>query len=125
MTTTSIGLLETGINPSEVKVFLNHIYEYKKGVRHMVLYTTNRKYEKFAIKRLNSQHIDYCIQDIDQHRINLFFGRSECIRAVRRMATRPLNELTPEEDFILGAMLGYDICVQCKRYCERKEIGQG
>ncbi|WP_347153469.1 DUF2023 family protein, partial [Phocaeicola vulgatus] len=22
--------------------------------------------------------------------------------------------------FILGAMLGYDICVQCKRYCDRK-----
>jgi hypothetical protein len=21
---------------------------------------------------------------------------------------------------ILGAMLGYDICVQCKRYCDRK-----
>ena len=31
------------INPVELKVFLNHIYEYKKGVRQMVLYTTNRK----------------------------------------------------------------------------------
>jgi hypothetical protein len=28
--------------------------------------------------------------------------------------------LSPEQDFILGAMLGYDICVQCKRYCDRK-----
>ena len=28
--------------------------------------------------------------------------------------------LSPEEDFILGAMLGYDICAQCERYCERK-----
>ena len=28
--------------------------------------------------------------------------------------------LTPEEDFILGAMLGYDICQQCKRYCNKK-----
>lgn len=36
------------------------------------------------------------------------------------MVTRPLNLLTPEEDFILGAMLGYDICAQCKRYCTRK-----
>ena len=36
------------------------------------------------------------------------------------MVTRPLNMLTPEEDFILGAMLGYDICAQCKRYCDRK-----
>lgn len=22
---------------------------------------------------------------------------------------------------ILGAMLGYDICAQCERYCERKK----
>ena len=36
------------------------------------------------------------------------------------MITKPLNQLTPEEDFILGAMLGYDIRVQCERYCERK-----
>ncbi len=34
--------------------------------------------------------------------------------------TRPLNQLTPEEDFILGTMLGYDLCAQCERFCERK-----
>lgn len=38
------------INPVELKVFLNHIYEFKKGVRQMVLYTTNKKYEAFAVK---------------------------------------------------------------------------
>ena len=42
----------TEINPVELKVFLNHIYEYKKGVRQMVLYTTNKKYETFAINRM-------------------------------------------------------------------------
>ena len=36
------------------------------------------------------------------------------------MVNKPLSQLTPEEDFILGAMLGYDICAQCERYCERK-----
>lgn len=41
------------------------------------------------------------------------------------MVTRPLNRLTPEEDFILGAMLGYDICAQCKRYCTRKARKMG
>ena len=29
--------------PADLKVFLNHVYEFKKGVRNMVLYTTNRK----------------------------------------------------------------------------------
>lgn len=108
------------INPIELKVFLNHIYELKKGVRQMVLYTTNRKYEDFAVRRLESQRIHYVIQSVDSQRINLFFGRTECIEAIRTMVTRPLNLLTPEEDFILGAMLGYDICAQCKRYCNRK-----
>lgn len=108
------------INPVELKVFLNHIYEYKKGVRQMVLYTTNRKYEAFAVNRLKSQRIKFVIQPVDEERINLFFGKAECINAIRLMVTRPLNLLTPEEDFILGAMLGYDICAQCKRYCSRK-----
>ena len=106
--------------PADLKVFLNHVYEFKKGVRNMVLYTTNRKYESFAVARLTSQHIAYCVQPVDNRRVNLFFGRPECINAIRFMATRPLNELTPEEDFILGAMLGYDICGQCRRYCKRK-----
>lgn len=26
----------------------------------------------------------------------------------------------PEEDFMLGIMLGYDISMQCERYCKRK-----
>jgi hypothetical protein len=42
------------------------------------------------------------------------------MEAIRLIVTRPLNQLTPEEDFILGAMLGYDICAQCERYCKRK-----
>ena len=44
----------------------------------------------------------------------------ECINAIRFLVNQPLNKLSPEQDFILGAMLGYDICVQCKRYCDRK-----
>ena len=27
------------IIPGEIRIFLNHIYEFKKGVRNMVLYT--------------------------------------------------------------------------------------
>ena len=53
------------INTGDLKVFLNHVYEYKKGVRQMVLYTVNRKYEAFAIARLESQNIDYLVQPVD------------------------------------------------------------
>lgn len=105
---------------ADMKVLMNHIYEYKKGVRQMVLYTFNRKYEQQAIARLEHQNIDYLIIPVGKDNLNLFFGRRECLDAIRLMVNRPLNQLSPEEDFILGAMLGYDICRQCERYCERK-----
>lgn len=102
-----------------MRVFANHIYEYKKGVRRMVLFTVNGRYTTEAVKRLNSEGIAYELQDVGNGRTNIFFGRNECIEVVRRMITRPLQELSPEEDFILGALLGYDICMQCERFCKR------
>ena len=114
-------ILPSDIHPAELKVFLNHIYEFKKGVRQLVLYTANRSFEEYATQRLGSQHIRYAVQHVDERRINIYFGKEECIEAISLMVTRPLNLLTPEEDFILGAMLGYDICGQCKRYCNRKQ----
>ena len=86
----------------------------------MVLYTFNKKYEAFAISRLQRQNIDYVIQPVGNDRLNLFFGREVCIDAIRLIVTKPLNQLSPEEDFILGAMLGYDIRLQCERYCQQK-----
>lgn len=112
------------VNPIDMKVFLNHLYELKKGVRQMVLYTANKKIQEFAVKRLKSQKITYVIQEVDNEHINVFFGRRECINAIRMIVNRPLNLLTPEEDFILGAMLGYDICAQCKRFCNLKQRKQ-
>ena len=106
--------------PPEMKVLMNHIYEYKKGVRRMILFTCNRRFEAFATQRLCRQSIDYVVQPAGKENINVYFGRKECLDAIRLFVTRPLNELSPEEDFILGAMLGYDICAQCERYCERK-----
>lgn len=108
------------VMPIDMKVLMNHIYEFKKGVRQMVLFTFNKKYEAFALDRLKRQNINYIIQPVGNNRMNLFFGKKECMDAIRLMVTRPLNQLTPEEDFMLGALLGYDICAQCERYCERK-----
>lgn len=106
--------------PVELKVLMNHIYEYKKGVRRMILFTCNRRYEALATRRLSRQAIAYVVQPAGKENVNVYFGRRECLDAIRLFVNRPLNELSPEEDFILGAMLGYDICAQCERYCERK-----
>lgn len=115
-----MDVIVTEILPPDMKVLMNHIYEYKKGVRQMVLFTFNKRYEDYATARLKRQNISYILQPVGNDRINLFFGRKQCLEAIRLMVTRPLSQLTPEEDFILGAMLGYDICAQCERYCERK-----
>ena len=106
-------------------VLMNHIYELNKGVRQMVLFTCNKKYGKQTVERLESQGIPYILQPAGQQNLNIYFGRRECVDAIRLIVTRPLNQLTPEEDFILGAMLGYDICAQCERYCRRKRQCDG
>ncbi len=107
--------------PPDTRVFLNHIYELKKGVRQMALHTLARKDMSFALNRLEKNGIDYLVQEVDTHKVNVFFGKKACIRAISCIVNRPLYMLTPEEDFMLGALLGYDICMQCDRFCERKE----
>ena len=73
----------------------------------MILFTVNDRYVGEAVKRLKAEDIDFELQEVGNGRTNVFFGRSECIEVVRRMITRPLQQLSPEEDFILGALLGY------------------
>lgn len=60
--------------PIDLKVLMNHIYEYKKGVRRMVLFTFNKKYETFAVSKLKREDIDYIIQPIGNDRLNLFLA---------------------------------------------------
>lgn len=107
--------------PTELKVLMNHIYEYRKGVRKMVLFTCNKRYEQQACNRLQNMDIPFLIQQAGKNNLNFYFGRKECLEAIRYIISRPLNQITPEEDFILGTMLGYDLCAQCERYCERKK----
>ena len=112
---------QTEFIPADIRVLSEQIYQYKKGVRQMVLYTFHKRYESLAIKKLESQGIDYLVQPVGNDRINLFFGRKACMDTIQHLVKRPLSALTPEEDFILGALLGYDITIQCERYCRRKD----
>lgn len=114
-------MLQPTAVPADIKVLANHIYEYQKGVRKMVLFTFNKRYEQMAVLRLQREKINYLILPVGNDRLNLFFGREECLQAVKLMITKPLSKLSAEEDFILGTLLGYDLCEQCKRYCNRKQ----
>ncbi len=109
---------------AELRVFLHHIYEYEKGLRRMVLCTMLHHDCAFACKRLRERGINYLVQPTPgKKRVNIFFGHKVCIDAVKLFVQdRPLNTLNPEEDFIVGALLGYDVCQQCERYCHRKSL---
>ncbi len=120
----SVEQLKTIQQALDMKVLMNHIYEYKKGVRQMILFTCNARYEDFAVNRLKSQGIEYIIQRVGNSNINIFFGKKQCLDAIRIIVDKPLVRLSPEHDFIIGALLGYDICCQCERFCERKQREQ-
>lgn len=104
-----------------MKVLVHHIYEYKKGVRHLVLHTLPTVLLEEAERKLRQQGIDYVIRPINGTRVNIFFGDAECVDVVRKIGDKKLNKFTPEEDFMLGIMLGYDRLRQCKRYLQQKE----
>ncbi len=104
-----------------MQVLAHHIYEYKKGVRHLVLHTLDASYRKDAELKLQHQGIDYLIQEVTDSKINIFFGDKDCVDIVREIGNKKLNDFTPEEDFVLGTMLGYDRLQQCKRYLNKKQ----
>lgn len=101
---------------NDLRVFNNHVYEYKKGVRNLILTTEKSVYRKPIEHRLTREKIDYAIQDVNKDKINVFFGAKQCIEVVKTFIHKKLNELTPEQDFILGTLLGYDKVAQCDRY---------
>lgn len=103
-----------------MKLFMHHIYEFQKGVRSLVLCTMCRTCASLVCERLDRLGIEHLLQPVTDNKVNLYFGNSLCLNAVRTFVHKPLNELTPEEDFMLGAMLGYDITQQCERFCRRK-----
>ena len=106
---------------SELRVFLHHLYELEKGVRKMVLFTMSAENEIWAVNRLKKRKLAYHVQRVNERKVNLFFGREECVAVIKSFLDRPLNALTAEEDFVLGMLLGYDLCDQCKRFCSMKK----
>ncbi len=125
-------MYQSGVNPvyrgkntaslteiADLRVFHHHIYEFKKGIRNLILTTEKSRYKESIANKLKKENIDYLIHDVDSNKINVYFGTKECVDVVRTFSPR-LNELTPEQDFMLGIMLGYDRVKQCERYMKIK-----
>ena len=104
-----------------MQIFDHHIYEYRKGLRRLVLHTTHADRRLHIEEKLNKTGISYIVDKVSDTKINVFFGDALCIEVLRKFGSLKIPELNDEMDFILGVMLGYDLCTQCRRYLEHKE----
>lgn len=101
-------------------VFCHHLYEYERGVRELILHTTS-DFNLDAIRtRLTRSGVEYEVYPLQGGRSNIFFGSKACVDVVRAIAKPSLPDYTPEEDFILGIMLGYSRAKQCERFLKIK-----
>ncbi|QBG49314.1 DUF2023 family protein [Verrucomicrobia bacterium S94] len=104
-----------------MQVFGHHVYEYRKGLRNLVLHTVRADELHAAIHRLELAEIEYQTYPVkNTDRVNIFFGAKESVDVIRVIGKDDLNHYTPEEDFMLGTMLGYDRRQQCVRYLEQR-----
>ena len=101
-------------------VFYHHIYEYNKGLRNLVLHTAPSSNRREIEDRLKKEGIPYLIWENGNSKINIFFGGCVCVEIVNDFGVRSLSDLSDEQDFMLGVMLGYDRLKQCERYLIRR-----
>ncbi len=107
---------------TDFRILCHHIYEFRKGLRSLVLHTMAAEERQMVEAFLARRGIDFCIRAVGAKKINVFFGNPDCVQIVRNFRSTVLNELSHEEDFMLGIMLGYDRMGQCARYLKRRGI---
>lgn len=105
---------------------LSHLtYEYHKKLRSLALYTFHSSLKGEVENWLCSRHIEFILQKVTPVKYNVFFGDGPCLDVIRHIGDdKPLAEYTPEEDFMLGIMLGYDRLEQCRRYQKRVDLSR-
>ncbi|MCB9948394.1 MAG: DUF2023 family protein [Rhodospirillaceae bacterium] len=108
------------MKPTTLQLFKHSLYEYEKGVRKLQMMTLTAAEAAILVERLDAASIDHYRQEISPEKVNLFFGRAALVKTAQQIVTKPLNLLSPEEDFILGTLLGYDGEQQCLRYLAKK-----
>lgn len=105
-----------------MQVFRHLVYEYQKGLRDLCLHTCSIELAQNVKNSLTTRKINYHIIPIENKKINVFFGMPECIEIVKQFSSVNLAELSAEEDFILGMMLGYCKSQQYTRFLKRKLV---
>lgn len=109
---------------ADLKILIHHIYECRKGLRNIALHTMNAIEREKAEELLSKKEINYFVQEVNQKKINIFLGNPDCIEIIKSFGVNSLSEYSPEQDFMLGIMLGYDTKKQFSRYLGYKNRKQ-
>lgn len=99
-----------------------YLYELGKGVRQLFMLTMTPAEAHAVRARLDRDAIAWHAQRVGALKVNLYFGNAQFVAVVRRIVNRPLSQLSAEEDFILGTLLGYDREQQCQRYLGKVDL---
>lgn len=110
------ALADRAADAAVLKLFHHHLYEYGRGVRGLFLMTVSLQQSVCVVAKLRGDGTDHFVQQVSANKVNVFFGREAFVAVVRSFVTKPLNLLSPEEDFMLGTLLGYDKEQQCRRF---------
>lgn len=104
---------------------LSHsIYEIRKGVRKLAMVTLRKEHLALAEARLLRTGISYTVLQTTGSQANIMLGATECIALLRSFGEENLSRFSPEQDFILGALLGYDLSQQCQRYMAKTSAAE-
>lgn len=109
------------MKPETLRLLKYCLYEHEKGVRQLHMMTLTAAEATVLVEQLDRACIAHYRQETSPEKANLFFGKTVMVETARRIVTKPLNLLSPEEDFMLGTLLGYDREQQCLRYLARKK----
>lgn len=60
-------------------VLSNHIYEFQKGVRNLVLFTLRKDLAQAAVDRLNRLGIDNLVQEAGDANVNIYISEDRSV----------------------------------------------
>ena len=102
-------------------VLNTYIYEIKKGTKPLALISVRYSRLELYLDKITKNALSFAVQKIGD-KANIFFGYEDCVRVASFFIDKKLSDLSAEEDFILGIMLGYNRIEQCKRYMNNKKL---
>ena len=109
------------LNAATLKIFHHHRYELAKGLRPLAMMTLTADEARVVVGELVATGTPHHVQRACRAKLNVVFGRPAAVATARLLLERRLCDLTAEQDFMLGILLGYDREQQCLRFLSRVE----